>query len=55
MVYKCKNEKCKWEGSEPKIMLLHDENFEHEFIEMCPQCGQQLNVEIESRKEKDNH
>lgn len=41
MIYKCGNEKCKWTGENPSIQLLHDENFEHEYIELCPKCGKQ--------------
>jgi hypothetical protein len=45
IIYKC--EACNWEGTNPTVMLLHDENWEHDYLYMCPQCRKQLDVDIE--------
>ena len=49
--WQCENEKCDWEGDYPKILDSFeflgidedevDENYEIEFIEVCPCCGKQ--------------
>lgn len=43
-IYKC--ESCNWEGTNPIVMLLHNENWEHDYLYQCPECKMQLDVDM---------